>query len=322
MDIRTLQKTELRSASSATKEKPLELNVLAKEVVAKALEAKDKKGKPIKKDQVNFQTEIEPVTVNIDSQALTSIMSELLMNALKFTVDGTVCLTIKQDKEADSIKIAVRLMKAVNKTGPANDVGLGLATVSEILRIYGGRFELKANEPKGLVAAVTLPRTPPKSQGLELEPRTKVPLPQTRQRGTTSWLGPSNQIGSSVQRVVEEWDRIPNLINPAGIAGRTASSLPSLKEIGRFPGGLRAGAVFDEEENLIMSVDDDFVNQEVMRSILEPCGFKVVSCMNGSECLEYFDGDNPRPRLVLLDTWSNFASGDSCREAHDDVVTS
>ena len=26
--------------------------------------------------------------------------------------------------------------------------------------------------------------------------------------------------------------------------GRTASSLPSLKEIGRFPGGLRAGAVF------------------------------------------------------------------------------
>lgn len=34
----------------------------------------------------------------------------------------------------------------------------------------------------------------------------------------------------------------------------------------------------DDDDNLIMSVDDDFVNQEVMRSILEPCGFKSLGC--------------------------------------------
>ena len=29
---------------------------------------------------------------------------------------------------------------------------------------------------------------------------------------------------------------------------------------------------------------------------------RVIACMNGTECLEYLDGDNPRPRLLLLDS--------------------
>ena len=27
---------------------------------------------------------------------------------------------------------------------------------------------------------------------------------------------------------------------------------------------------------------------------------RVIACMSGSECLQYFDEDNPRPRLLLL----------------------
>ena len=27
---------------------------------------------------------------------------------------------------------------------------------------------------------------------------------------------------------------------------------------------------------------------------------RVIACMSGSECLQYFDEENPRPRLLLL----------------------
>lgn len=56
------------------------------------------------------------------------------------------------------------------------------------------------------------------------------------------------------------------------------------------------------EEVVIMSVDDDHINQEVMRSVLEPLGFKIIVCMSGHECLQYMKQPNScSPCLILLD---------------------
>jgi len=176
-------------------------------------------------------------------------------------------------------------------------MGLGLALVREVVRIHHGRCEIKSKE-KGTIVTVTIPcQTPQAAREVREVPAAQVTSGPTKRNGPPSaWLGPMAQLGIQV---------VPKaaMVNAGS---RTATSLPSLKE------GITTEtpvSMVEEDDNLIMSVDDDFVNQEVMRSILEPCGFKVVSCMNGTECLEYLDGENPQPRLLLLDLMMPGLSG-------------
>eukprot|EP00435_Cladocopium_sp_Y103_P047961 s734_g14.t1 len=168
-------------------------------------------------------------------------------------------------------------------------IGLGLALVREVVRIHSGRCEIQPQE-KGTLVTVTIPCHPP----MKLEDREKAPVPAgnvpwtkvptTKQTGPpSSWLGPMAQLGIQL---------VPR--NVAGNGGsRTATSLPSLKE----------GITTDQPSSTQLDPHSSRggIMLEVMRSILEPCGFKVIACMNGTECLEYLDGDNPRPRLLLLE---------------------
>ena len=56
-----------------------------------------------------------------------------------------------------------------------------------------------------------------------------------------------------------------------------------------------------EREIEILSVDDDPVNQMVVENLLVPLGYKVATCMNGVEALQYLDTEPRLPDLILLD---------------------
>ncbi|CAJ1410378.1 unnamed protein product [Effrenium voratum] len=314
MDYWNLAEEPVRSAKR--KDEVLDLAALAKDVVTKSESFKDKRGKPLKRDKVNLKTDLEHVTISADSPAVQQMLSQIVTNALKFTAEGEVCLSVREDPQNDSAIISVRdtgigikpesvqgMLDAFQQEDSSESrkydgIGLGLAIVREVVRIHSGRCEIKPSGSKGTVVTVTLPRSQRESAGqgeADASAKIIVPAPGMKPRGAPScWLGPSAQIGIQV---------VPKQTLNLNAGSRTATSLPSLKE------GLPMQYFEDDDDNLIMSVDDDFVNQEVMRSILEPCGFKVVACMNGSECLEYLDGNNPRPRLMLLDLMMPGLSG-------------
>jgi len=308
--------------TSASKDEVVDLLVLAKECISKCEAFKDKKGKPLKKDQVQFTTNLQSVTISGDAYQLSQMMIHILMNAFKFSSEGEVTFTVEKNKETNSAVITVTdtgagikpetrdsLFRAFaqedsTESRKHNGLGVGLALVREVVRIHQGRCTLEPMPGKGTSVQVVLPCSPfpdnAPADGTQalLEP-VKVPLPGTKPRGPpSSWLGPSTQIGMQINARPSP---------PMEGGTQTASSLAALKD------GLSPPINFQEEEedgqNLIMSVDDDFVNQEVMRSILEPSGFQVIACMSGSECLQYFDEDNPRPRLLLLDLMMPGLSG-------------
>ncbi|CAE7803234.1 todS [Symbiodinium sp. CCMP2592] len=308
--------------TSESKDEVVDLLVLAKECISKCEAFKDKKGKPLKKDQVQFTQNLQSVTISGDAYQLSQMMIHILMNAFKFSSEGEVTFTVEKNKETNSAVITVTdtgagikpetrdsmfrafAQEDLTESRKHDGLGVGLALVREVVRIHQGRCTLEPMPGKGTSVQVVLPcspfpdNTPASATQALLEPM-KVPLPGTKPRGPpSSWLGPSTQIGMQINARPSP---------PMEGGTQTASSLPALKD------GLSPPINFQEEEedgqNLIMSVDDDFVNQEVMRSILEPSGFQVIACMSGSECLQYFDEDNPRPRLLLLDLMMPGLSG-------------
>lgn len=307
-------KYQAEAVRQGPKDDMVDLGALAREVVSKSKGLQDKGGRPLKKDKVNLHTEIQTVAVAADSSAMQQLLNQLLINALKFTADGEVSLSVKEvDKSAvitvrdTGSGIKPKILEGVLQAfSPGSDsreevkgIGLGLSLVKEVVRIHSGRCEIQPQE-KGTLVTVTIPCQPPTKMEKTPAPATGnvswKKVPSTKQKGPpSSWLGPMAQLG--IQMVTGN-----AAANPGS---RTATSLPSLKE------GIttdQPSSAWEEEDNLIMSVDD-YVNQEVMRSILEPCGFKVIACMNGTECLEYLDGDNPRPRLLLLDLMMPGLSG-------------
>jgi CheY-like chemotaxis protein len=51
----------------------------------------------------------------------------------------------------------------------------------------------------------------------------------------------------------------------------------------------------------VLSVDDDPVNQTVVRSLLASTGYEVVCLYSGQQMLEYIESAEVLPDLVLLD---------------------
>ncbi|KAF4668343.1 hypothetical protein FOZ61_006582 [Perkinsus olseni] len=72
------------------------------------------------------------------------------------------------------------------------------------------------------------------------------------------------------------------------------------------------------EDPVVLSVDDDPVNQMVMHSLLTAAGYRVDQAMDGFECLEYL-ANNELPNLILLDAVMPGMSGyDVARKLRED----
>eukprot|EP00930_Biecheleria_cincta_P082435 TRINITY_DN7216_c0_g1_i1.p1 TRINITY_DN7216_c0_g1~~TRINITY_DN7216_c0_g1_i1.p1 ORF type:complete len:1330 (-),score=298.35 TRINITY_DN7216_c0_g1_i1:346-4335(-) len=303
-----------------TYEEMVDLAVLAREVVAKSSTLKNRQGKPLKKDKVNLTHELESISVQGDPQGLTQVLHQLLNNSLKFTQEGVVKLSVfGQDNNAiiqiEDAGIGIkedsfdRMFKPFEQEDASESrrydgIGIGLAIVHEVVRIHRGSYKVQAAQPKGTIIRITLPcsfspdEVATQSSPLdkhEVKPL-KVPMPASLPKSAESnWIGQPSSLGLSLL------NKMAIINGRESLGSRTAASLPSVME----------GVQFTEsEDKLILSVDDDFVNQEVMRSILEPTGFTVTACMNGSECLEYIDGaQNAKPKVILLDLMMPGLSG-------------
>jgi signal transduction histidine kinase/CheY-like chemotaxis protein len=177
-DLLQLQKIE---ANSVTLEKhTYAINHEIKNIVNSLSVIAHKNNNIIKLEQTNFAHEI----IEVDKLKLNQILYNLISNALKFTHNGSVSITITEkqlsDKRAEltyviedtgsgisneNMEIIFEKFAQFNTKGSDyQGTGLGLPIVKQLVDIFGGTIELESEVDKGTKATFTIPCTIYKNQ--------------------------------------------------------------------------------------------------------------------------------------------------------------
>ncbi len=124
--------------------------------------------------QLSFHSDLENFEMAFDQDKLSKVMSNLLINAIKFTPEnGKVSMEVTKDNEAKLINIKLKdTGKGIAKNqqhlifdrfyqiegqDAAAGTGIGLAIVKELTEIQGGNIWVDSIEGKGSVFYLTLP---------------------------------------------------------------------------------------------------------------------------------------------------------------------
>ncbi|HEY5806964.1 MAG TPA: response regulator [Povalibacter sp.] len=189
--------------------------------------------------QVAFEIDVapnSPVTLSTDSQRLRQILKNLISNAIKFTIQGHVRLSVSvpQTSNEEGAWIAF----AVEDTGigirpEQHDIifepfrqadgttnrrfggtGLGLSISRELAALLGGRIELRSAAGSGSTFTLLLPQTMPLQEKPERtrsvpaptersarDPRAKLPQAPPREIGSLPATAPGN---SRILLIIED----------------------------------------------------------------------------------------------------------------------
>eukprot|EP00927_Polykrikos_kofoidii_P007356 TRINITY_DN13006_c1_g2_i2.p1 TRINITY_DN13006_c1_g2~~TRINITY_DN13006_c1_g2_i2.p1 ORF type:complete len:1839 (-),score=398.44 TRINITY_DN13006_c1_g2_i2:35-4861(-) len=337
---------------SCTLSDQIDIGANLSEALVRCEQAVDKRGKPIKKANVEV---IQDIGTDIpsfcgDQQAITQMIYHLVINAMKFTHQGHMKISINPDEKRQHVNIDVedsgigiapantkRIFEPFQQEDSSESrrydgIGLGLSIVNEVVRIHAGTINLTSvhqkgsqfkvvlpvmsdasrrsvpgRKERGRAAAVKIAWTPPK---VSAKAMAKLPAPGSKAVGVAQWLGQASLLGAPPPPAPPA-PPVGRAAAPAAkgvaptVSGPPAAPVPAALVPAAATGAVvevgRKTPVRDPEKMLIVSVDDDYVNQEVMCSVLEPLGFKVVVCMSGMECCQYMQEDNEIPNLILLD---------------------
>jgi len=305
--------------------KAYDVALLAADVLECCEHSVDKKGEPIQKKGVGLVREIDTSLVNLswDRHSVNQMLYHLISNSFKFTAKGHVKLRITNDEDSQGIKIAVedtgigiakvnlnRVFEPFQQEDNSlsrkyEGLGLGLAIVRIIVKKCSGTVKLNSKQGQGSTFEVWLPCT---SGG---PPECLSSLAQeTSQQSSSTPSYALNVTGSQPAQ-------IQSTSVSQGTAGAPQQALPVVQGSVRPPSPPSIHAVGSESsltdlvasavdrsacQHTVMSVDDDPVNQEVIRQTLEPHGFKIIVCMSGVECLQLMDQElTVMPDIMLLD---------------------
>ena len=153
---------------------------------------------------LTYQVRVEPLprTAHVDRDMWEKVVVNLLSNALKYTLAGTVRLGLTGDDEritltvtdtgvgipADQLPLLFRRFHRVRgDAGRSQEgTGIGLALVQELVRLHGGEVQVRSVEGDGSTFTVRLPYGRPTA-------RTDRPKPQRQPYldEATRWLAPT-----------------------------------------------------------------------------------------------------------------------------------
>ena len=159
---------------------------------------------------------------------------------------------------------------------------MGLAVCREVVRRHGGKLTVRSKKGHGTTFRVQLPYKM-RSQDDVLE----------ADDGKVCDSGES-----------EPEPALPALM-PKVATSHDQNSLPSVTAQ-----GMLSGATIPEETStsVILSVDDDLVNQQVLKSLLTSTTYVFKPATNGAEALNFIR-ENPLPSLLLMEVMMPGLSG-------------
>ena len=235
-----------------------------------------------------------PPAINTDAQKLRQIVKNLLSNALKFTEQGKVSLTIKRpDKgqyELEEIEGWVVVQVEDSGIGIAADkqdmvfeafqqvdgsisrryggTGLGLSIAREFTSLLGGRLLLDSEEGKGSLFTILLPH----GLASEGQQRPELPEPETKKADVPPPVAVGHQDGAEPEPTAaddedgEEGDD-RHLIEPG--------------------------------DKVLLIIEDDPAFVMVLSSLARRRGFKCLQALDGQNGLHL--ADYYRPSAIILD---------------------
>ena len=221
-----------------------------------------------------------------DEDRLQQILFNLIGNAVKFTGQGSVTVSARQQREMVEVSVAdtgIGIEKkdletifesyeqsTPGKTATTGGTGLGLFITKKLVELHNGEIGAESEPGKGAVFRFTLPQT------LETPKAT-----------------PSAMITGAVDAA-----KAPQASNPSALE----SALVHFPEQrGREPEsgpGLRKGA--EGKSAHVLIVDDEPVNLHVVASHLSLENIPIRTAAGGKEALAMVDRGEP-PGLILLD---------------------
>lgn len=252
-----------------------------------------------KKLNLTFHSQAEDISLYFDAQKMEDVLSNLLLNAVKFTpAGGDITVSVSHDPGQDSAKISVRdtgigiPMKQFTHIfdrfyqaggpGKAGGTGIGLSLVQEIVQLHRGKIDVHSQEGKGTEFVILLPMGRDHLKPDEIVSPGASPFTHKR---------------------VEEIESL--LMKGDGDADLETVPEPD----GEAP-----------EKNVILVVDD---NADVRKYIREPleAEYTVVEARDGKEGIE--KAREIIPDLIVSDIMMPEIDGNElCRKLKTDVETS
>ncbi|MDX1453069.1 MAG: response regulator [Oleiphilaceae bacterium] len=246
--------------------------------------------------QLNIDSETDKVIA--DPHRIQQVLFNLLGNAIKFTSQGTIVLSTRHQNERVHICIQDTgsglpddlhdvlfepFARGSNGDTPKQGAGLGLAITRQLLQLHGSDLELAAVPEGGTRACFSLA------------------VCETSTTETSSTLQPD--IAPLQKEGIAE--------QHAGITAHNETNKPALSTHQHSDGGKQFYVPYGEAARVFYA-DDEEVNRELVRSLLEQAGYKVETFADAHALIHRLE--DTRPELILLDLMMPGLSGtQACR---------
>eukprot|EP00933_Yihiella_yeosuensis_P075660 TRINITY_DN8510_c0_g2_i2.p1 TRINITY_DN8510_c0_g2~~TRINITY_DN8510_c0_g2_i2.p1 ORF type:complete len:930 (-),score=212.48 TRINITY_DN8510_c0_g2_i2:88-2877(-) len=297
-NVMELSESEKKQQASVPITKPtgnVHFGMIAAEVVLMTSMAVDRANKPLVHEEVELLEEVSKIDelpkVQGDPYKCTQLIYNLVTNAAKFTKKGSVVIRANHDKENKFLEVSVedtgvgipkasleRIFKPFEQVSGSGDarafqgMGLGLSVCMTIVDLHEGSLRVESELGKGSKFIARLPCMDEYCQKIVAPDRMKA-TPSNRT------IQPLQSRTSTLQSRTSENQGVKSLEN------RKVKSLENRKAV-------------------ILSVDDDYVNQEIIQNAFQDL-YEVHVAMDGQEAIKWLqkrdDEGSGMPDLILLD---------------------
>jgi len=269
---------------------PVELVRIVDEITMLVRNSTDKAGKPLIKKDVELINEVSELPIiEADAHKCTQVFYNIVTNACKFTKDGKIVISSRVDPDGKWVEVAV------------TDTGSGIAPAS-LERIFEP-FEQEDNSNvrgyQGIGLGLAIAHEVVQRHGGHITVESELGV------GTTFTV------------------RLPAAMCEASLGSgddEGSASFPASSTTPNPQDEVEASTADDvlpevvpTAKPLLLSVDDDAVNQQVIQSALSD-EYEVHEAMDGEQALDYLKNCHELPSAILLDIMMPGMSGhEVCR---------
>mmetsp|Transcript_41501 Transcript_41501/g.72910 ORF Transcript_41501/g.72910 Transcript_41501/m.72910 type:complete len:1249 (-) Transcript_41501:354-4100(-) len=332
-DVMTLAECEKRKMDGVTAPRPttlVDFGQILDEAITMIGNSADKANKPLLKPSVrmvNAAAGAKLPLIRGDPCKCTQVVYNLLTNACKFTDRGSITISFRHLREEKRLAIDIadtgkgiseeaqaRIFKPFEQESTKDvrsfqGIGLGLSVCKQVAHNHGGSLTVKSTVGQGSTFSFSVPCTGNLGFGHDMQEggTEQRPSPKAGRFDSNMSNVSAARFDSNMSSVSACFDSNPSLadVSPAKNSATKMVKIEDKKANKDAQAALipTAGAN-DGKKPLVLSVDDDEVNQEVIKNaLIDFC--EVVSLMDGFETMKYLDQVQKSqarcPDLVLLD---------------------